>query len=268
MAMGATSAGRHDELTCEYADGIATITLNRPQAINAINARIRELLPAAVMAAEEDREVRVILIRGAGPKGFCSGADIREFEAPGSSLEARAIKHAATWIDVLAEARKPTLAAIHGYCLGGGLEIAVACDIRIAAEDATFGQPEVSLAIIPGAGGTQRLPRIVGLSQALRLIMTGERIDAADALRIGLVSEVVPGGKLGARAAELAGRLARHAPQAVAYAKEAVRSGSELPLAEGLRLERDLAAVLMGTTDRIEAAAAFRERRKPVFRGE
>lgn len=266
--MGATSSGGPDELSCEHADGIATIILNRPQAINAINARIRELLPAAVMAAEEDQDVRVILIRGAGPKGFCAGADIGEFEAPGSGLEARAIKHTATWIDVLAGARKPTLAAIHGYCLGGGLEIAAACDIRIAAEDATFGLPEVSLGIIPGAGGTQRLPRIVGLGHALRLIMTGERIDSAAALRIGLVSEVVPNGQLGTRAANLAGRLARYAPQAVAYAKEAVRRGSEVPLAEGLRLERDLAAVLMGTSDRIEAAAAFRERRKPVFRGE
>ena len=165
------------------------------------------------MAAEEDREVRVILIRGAGPKGFCSGADIREFGA--QALASRPVRSSTPQPGSTCwpKPRKPTLAAIHGYCLGGGLEIAVACDIRIAAEDATFGQPEVSLAIIPGAGGTQRLPRIVGLSQALRLIMTGERIDAADALRIGLVSEVVPGGKLGARAAELAGRLARHAPR-------------------------------------------------------
>lgn len=266
--MGATSADGPDELYSEHADGVATITLNRPQAINAINARIRELLPAAVVAAEEDRDVRVILIRGAGERGFCSGADIGEFEAPGSGVEARAIRHAATWIDVLADARKPTLAALHGYCLGGGLEIAAACDIRIAAENATFGLPEVSLGIVPGAGGTQRLPRIVGLGHALRLIMTGERIDAAAALRIGLVSDVVPGEQLDTRAADLAHRLARYAPQAVAYAKEAVRRGSELPLAEGLRLERDLSAVLMGTADRIEAAAAFRERREPVFRGE
>jgi enoyl-CoA hydratase len=265
--MGATSVGKPDELVSKHADGVATITLNRPGAINAINARIRELLPAAVLAAEENTDVRVILIRGAGPKGFCSGADIGEFEVPGSGIEARAIKHAATWIDVLAEARKPTVAAIHGYCLGGGLEIAAACDIRIAAEEATFGSPEVSLAIIPGAGGTQRLPRIVGLGHALRLIMTGERIDAATALRIGLVSDVVPGEQLGATAAELTQRLARFAPQAVAYAKETVRRGSELPLAEGLRLERDLSAILMATEDRIEAASAFRERRKPVFRG-
>ena len=265
--MGAASVGKPDELVSEHADGVATITLNRPDAINAINARIRELLPAAVLAAEENTDVRVILIRGAGPRGFCSGADIGEFEAPDSGIEARAIKHAATWIDVLAEARKPTVAAIHGYCLGGGLEIAAACDIRIAAEAATFGSPEVSLAIIPGAGGTQRLPRIVGLGHALRLIMTGERIDAATALRIGLVSDVVPGEQLDTRAAELTQRLARFAPQAVTYAKEAVRRGSELPLAEGLQLERDLAAVLMATEDRIEAASAFRERRKPVFRG-
>jgi len=131
-----------------------------------------------------------------------------------------------------------------------------------------FGLPEVGLAIIPGAGGTQRLPRVVGLSNALRLTLTGERIAAVDALRIGLVSEVVPADELSSRVADLAARIARHAPQAVAYAKEAIRSGSELPLADGLRLERDLSAVLMGTADRLEAAAAFRERREPNFKGE
>jgi enoyl-CoA hydratase/carnithine racemase len=256
------------EVSYECADGVATIYLNRPAAVNAINAAMRDQLPRAVAVAEESRDVRVIVIRGAGPKGFCAGADITEFEAPESYLAARSIKQSATWLDTLADAAKPTIAAIHGYCLGGGLEIALACDIRIAAEGAWFGLPEVGLAIIPGAGGTQRLPRVVGLADALRLILTGERVDAAAALRMGLVSEVVPADQLGARADDLAGRIAGYAPQAVAYAKEAVRRGSELPVPDGLRLERDLAAVLMGTADRTEAAAAFGEGRKPVFRGE
>jgi enoyl-CoA hydratase/carnithine racemase len=257
-----------DEVTWEHSGGIAAITLNRPRVVNAINARVREQLPRAVTAAEQDNDVRVILIRGAGPKGFCGGADITEFEAPASALAARTIRQTVTWIDVLAQARKPTVAAIHGYCLGGGLEIALACDIRIAAQDATFGMPEIGLAIIPGAGGTQRLPRVVGLSSALRLILTGERIDATAALRMGLVSEVVAADELSVRAGSLAAGIARHAPQALAFAKEAVRQGSELPMADGLRLERDLSAVLMTTADRLEAAAAFREHRDPIFRAE
>jgi enoyl-CoA hydratase/carnithine racemase len=256
-----------DEVVLNCSRGVATITLNRPRAANAINAQMREQLPKAVSRAERDNDVRVILIRGAGKKGFSAGADITEFQPPVSGLAARAIKQSSTWLDALAEACKPTVAAIHGYCLGGGLEIALACDIRIAADSAVFGLPEASLAIIPGAGGTQRLPRVVGLSNALRLTLTGERIEAAAALRVGLVSEVVPADELSLRTAELAARIARYAPQAVAYAKEAIRSGSELPLADGLRLERDLSAVLMGTADRLEAAAAFRERREPNFRG-
>jgi enoyl-CoA hydratase/carnithine racemase len=252
----------------ESADGIAAITLSRPAVINAINAEMRRELPAAVLRAEHDSSVRVILLRGAGDKGFCGGADIKEFDAPRSHLSARAEKQAATWIDTLAGARKPTIAAIHGYCLGGGLEIALACDIRIAAADAKFALPEVGLAIIPGAGGTQRLPRVVGLGNALWLILTAQRIDAADALRIGLISEVTTTDGLGSRAGELAGLLAASAPQAVAYAKEAIRRGSELALPDGLRLERDLSAVLMSTQDRQEAAEAFRQRRRPVFRGE
>lgn len=261
-------AGGQAELQYDCADGVGTITLNRPDVVNAINQHIRDQLPAAVAAANADPAVRVMVIRGAGPRGFCAGADITEFTPPDSALEARAIKQAATWLDALAGTPKPTIAAIHGYCLGGGLEIALACDIRIAADDAAFGLPEVTLAIIPGAGGTQRLPRVIGVSAALRLILTGQRIGAAEALRLGLVSEVVAAAQLNEAAGQLASRVAGLAPQAVAFAKEAVRSGSALPLADGLRLERDLAAVLMTTTDRAEAAAAFREKRPPVFRAQ
>jgi enoyl-CoA hydratase len=160
------------------------------------------------------------------------------------------------------------IAAIHGYCLGGGLEIAMACDIRIAADDARFGLPEVTLGIIPGVGGTQRLSRLVGVGPALRMTLSGERIDAAAALAIGLVGEVVARADLEATADALAERIAGNAPRALAYAKEAILRGHELSLADGLRLESDLATLLMTTADRLEGAAAFRERRKPVYHGE
>jgi len=256
-----------DAVRYEVAGPVATLTLNRPGALNAINQDMRDGIASATAEAEADPRVRVVLVRGEGPRAFCAGADITEFETPGDAITARRIKHAATWIDALAQARKPVVAAIHGYCLGGGLEIALACDIRIAADDAQFALPEVSLAIIPGAGGTQRLSRAVGLAAALRLTLTAERVDAAEALRLGIVGEVLPAAGLADRASELAARIAGFAPQAVAYAKEAIRAGAELPLWAGIGLERDLAAVLSMTEDRREAAAAFRERRPAAFTG-
>ncbi len=252
----------------DTADHVATITMNRPESLNAINQSVRDELQIAVTKAEADPAVRVIVIRGAGQKAFCAGADITEFDRPDSVLAARRTKQEANWIEVLGSAKKPTIAAIHGYCLGGGLEIALACDIRIAADDARLGLPEVTLAIIPGAGGTQRLSRTVGLAAALRLVLTGERIDAAEAHRIGLVSEIVPAGGLTDRSTALAATIASYAPQAVQFAKEAVRAGFDATFAAGLTLERDLAAVLAMTSDRLEAAAAFTERRPPQFRGE
>lgn len=247
---------------------VATIALNRPKVLNAINAAMRAELPAAVQRAAADPDVRVIMLRGAGERAFCTGADITEFNAVGSLADVRASRRPPTWIDVLAEVTKPVVAAIHGYCLGGGLEIALACDIRVAAADSVFGLPEVRLGIIPGAGGTQRLPRVVGAGAALRLILTGDRVDAAEAHRLGLVSEVVEPDQLVTHATELAARIARGGPLALAYAKEAVRRGSELPLSDGLRLEADLATLLVSTHDRREGANAFTEGRTPVYRGE
>jgi enoyl-CoA hydratase/carnithine racemase len=249
-------------------DHIATITLNRPEVLNAIDSAMRTELPVAVRQAAADPDVRVILLQGAGERAFCAGADITEFNAGRSLVEERASRCAPTWIDVLAEVTKPVVAAIHGYCLGGGLEIALACDIRVAAADSVFGLPEVRLGIVPGAGGTQRLPRTVGVGAALRLILTGDRIDAPEAHRLGLVSEIVEPDQLVTHATELAARIARGGPLALAYAKEAVRRGSELPLADGLRLEADLATLLVSTDDRREGANAFAERRPPVYRGE
>jgi enoyl-CoA hydratase/carnithine racemase len=181
---------------------------------------------------------------------------------------ARLVREPPNWNDVIAACRKPTIAAIGGFCLGGGLELALACDIRIASPDATFGLPEVGLAIIPAAGGTQRLARVVGVGHAMRLILTRDRIDAQEAYRIGLISEIVPKDELMTRAVELAQRIAEGGPLAIAYAKEAIRRGFEMPIADGLRLEGDLAVLLHNTADRLEGAAAFRERRKPAYRGE
>jgi enoyl-CoA hydratase/carnithine racemase len=247
--------------------GIATITLDRPDALNAINRQMRRELTAAVRTADGDDQVRAILLRGSGPRAFCAGADITEFVPPASLVAARQDRAGPIWNDVIAGSRKPTVAGVHGYCLGGGLEIALACDVRIAAQDAVFGFPEVLLGIIPGAGGTQRLPRLVGVGQALRLTLSGQRIDAAEALQIGLVTQTVPPEELGQRALDSAIQLSRGAPRAIEYAKEAILRGSELSLADGLRLEDDLATLLMSTEDRVEGAAAFRERRAPRFTG-
>lgn len=211
--------------------------------------------------------MRAIVLRGAGDRAFSAGADVTEFRPAESRDDARASRQGADAHAVIAAARKPTIAAIHGYCLGGGLEIALACDLRIAAEDAVFGFPETGLAIIPGAGGTQRLPRLVGVGPALWLILTGERIDSAHALRIGLVSAVVGRSELYERAHHVPTTLAGHGPLALAAAKEAILSGTQMPLADGLQLEADLSMQLTNTADRLEGAAAFRERRTPVYRG-
>jgi enoyl-CoA hydratase/carnithine racemase len=172
-----------------------------------------------------------------------------------------------SWIAAFDQARKPILASIHGVCLGGGLEIAVACDIRITAEDARFGFPETALGVITGVGGSQRLPRLIGSGAAMDMILTGERISALRALDLGLVTRVVPRAELAAATEALAAQLAARPPMAMAFAKEAVRAAGDLPLREGLRLESDLSTLLMNTEDRLEAARAFRDKRVPRFTG-
>jgi enoyl-CoA hydratase/carnithine racemase len=251
----------------ERRDDVAIVTLNRPEVLNAIDASMRSELPVAITAAERDPVVRAIILTGAGDRAFSAGADIKEFGAYTSLTETRAARQGRRWNDVLESTTKPTIAAIHGFCLGGGLEIALACDLRVASHESFFALPEVKLGIIPGAGGTQRLPRIVGLGHALRLILSGERIDASAALQIGLVSELVTRAELMPTALAWASKFAAAAPLALAYAKEAVRRGLDLPLDEGLKVENDLATLLLGTDDRAEGAAAFRDRRKPVYRG-
>ena len=251
----------------DVADHVATITLNRPDVRNAMNTALREAMLQRFTALAVDDDVRVVVVTGAGERAFSAGADIREFVAPQVPVRFRETRRRLDFRQLLDRCPQPIVAAIRGYAFGGGLELALACDIRIAGDDARLGLTEVDLAIIPGGGGTQRLPRLVGRGKALEMILTGARIDAREALRIGLVERVVPAAEVKAAGLELARTLAAKAPVALRYAKEAVVKGLELPLADGLRLENDLATLLRTTEDRIEGAKAFLEKRKPRFSG-
>ena len=242
----------------------AWLTLNRPEAINAINNRMRQDIPRILMDLDEDPQVRVIVVRGAGRRGFCVGADIKEQRSDGGAPR----EPGPAWLEAFAQAAKPVIASIHGFCLGGGLEIALACDLRIASTDATFGLPEPALGLIPGGGGTQRLPRMVGLGRALQLLLTAERIDAAEAYRIGILTQIAHGQEaLEDQTRRLADVIAALPPLAVRFAKQAAVRGVNLELAAGLKLESDLFIQLLSTRDRSEAAAAFKEKREPVFTG-
>jgi enoyl-CoA hydratase/carnithine racemase len=251
----------------EIADGVATVTLNRPDVLNAMNQALREELTQAFTTLAADEAVRVIVVTGAGERAFSVGADIREFVAPQTPVRYREQRRRVDFRQVMDRCPQPIIAAIRGYALGGGLELALACDIRVAGDDSQLGLTEINLAIIPGGGGTQRLPRVLGRGKALELILTGQRIDAAEALRLGLVERVVPAAEVRAQAAMLARQLADKAPVALRFAKEAVVKGLELPLAEGLRLEHDLSALLRTTEDRLEGARAFLEKRRPRWTG-
>jgi len=251
----------------EAADGVVTITLNRPEVHNAMNEQMRQELTRCFGDLAASDAARVVVVTGAGERAFSAGADIREFVAPQVPVRFRESRKRVDFRQAMDRCPQPIIAAIRGYALGGGLELALACDIRLASEDAQLGLTEVNLAIIPGGGGTQRLPRLVGRGRALEMILTGARIDAREAWRIGLVERVVPATDVLAAARELARALAEKAPVALRYAKEAVVKGLELPLADGLRLENDLATLLRTTEDRVEGAKAFLEKRKPRFTG-
>jgi enoyl-CoA hydratase len=245
---------------------VGVITLNRPGRMNAINDDIRIGVPNALERLDNDPAVNVILVNAAGEKAFCVGADIKEFREQETAIECRRrmAKHA--WFESFDNIKKPIVAAIHGYCFGGGMEIALACDLRMAAPNAVFSLPEVNLGLIPGGGGTQRLPRIIGLSKALDLMLTGERIDATEAKALNIVTRLSGSNDALAEESEaLARELAEKSPTALAYLKESVRRGMEMPLKDGLGLERDLFSLLMDSADRREAANAFREKRKPDF---
>jgi enoyl-CoA hydratase/carnithine racemase len=233
-----------------------------------MNERMREELTACFGELARAEDARVIVVTGTGDRAFSAGADIREFVAPQVPVRFREGRRRIDFRAAMDRCPQPVIAAIRGFALGGGLELALACDIRIAGEDSQLGLTEVNLAIIPGGGGTQRLPRLVGRGKALEMILTGARIDAREALRIGLVERVVPATEVLSSAQALARTLAEKAPVALRYAKEAVVKGLGLPLEDGLRLENDLATLLRTTDDRVEGAKAFLEKRKPRFTGQ
>jgi enoyl-CoA hydratase/carnithine racemase len=249
------------------ADHVATITLHRPDVHNAMNDVMRRELTRCFEGLLGDDDVKVVVVTGAGERAFSAGADIREFVEPLPAVRFREQRRRVEFRQVMDRCPQPIIAAINGFALGGGLELALACDIRIAEAGATLGLTEINLAIIPGGGGTQRLPRLVGRGKALEMILTGARVPADEALRLGLVERVVPAGEALKAATELARMIAAKAPVALRYAKEAVVKGLELPLADGLRLEGDLSTLLRTTEDRVEGARAFLEKRAPRWTG-
>jgi enoyl-CoA hydratase len=250
----------------ENAGGVRILTINRPEKRNALNAEVRERLSAAVDDAIADPEVRVLVFTGAGDKAFVAGADVGEF-AGRSPIDQRRAMASPTVFDRVWDAPLPTIAMINGWCLGGGCELALACDLRVGADTAMLGQPEVRLGIIPGGGATQRLPRLVGYGKALQLILSGELVDGVSAYEIGLLDEVVPAAELRDRTLEIARSMADKSPVTLAIAKRAVRAAYEMPLSAGLEQERDLFALAFATEDKAEGVAAFLEKRSPEWRG-
>ena len=257
----------YETILYDVNEQVATITLNRPDVHNAQNDTLRRELYQVFSALTTNDDVTVIVVTGAGERAFSAGADIREFVEPAAPTQLRERRKRIEYRSVMDRCSQPIIAAINGFALGGGLELALACDIRIAAENATLGLTEINLAIIPGGGGTQRLPRLIGRGKALEMILTGARVPASEALRLGIVERVVPAGEALTAATELARTIAGKAPIALRYAKEAVVKGLGMSLEDGLRLEGDLSTLLRTTEDRAEGAKAFLEKRKPRWTG-
>jgi enoyl-CoA hydratase len=228
----------------EKRDGIAYVTLNRPEVLNRYNIQMRDELYQVLTAIRDDSDVLVAIFKGAGERAFCVGADLTEFGSAPSPIIARQVRWERDIWGLFSSLKQPLIAAVHGYVLGSGVEIALFCDIRIASEEAVFGLPEVSLGMIPAAGGTQTLPRVIGKGRALQILLTGDRIDAQEAFRIGLVNMVVSRGELYLTADRMAQKILSRSPIAVMYAKEATMRGLDLTLDEGLALERKLAKIL------------------------
>ena len=226
----------------EKENGLALVTLNRPRVLNAYNIQMRDDLFEVLSAIRDDDEVRVVLIKGAGEKAFCAGADLSEFLTAPSPVEARQIRFDRDVWGLLLSIPQPLIAVLHGYVLGSGVEMALCCDLRIASDEAQFGLPEVELGIIPAAGGTQTLPRAVGRARALEMLLTGRRIAAQEALQSNLVNRVVPADRLMQTAREMAEKIAASDPQVIQGIKKAVVDGMDLSLAQGLDLEKMLAA--------------------------
>ncbi len=248
-------------------DGIATLTLNRPEVMNALNFDIVRSLDEHLQTMRFDPRIRVVVITGAGEKAFCAGADLKE-RATLSPEQVKAFLFLLRRVfEEIEQYTKPVIAAVNGVAFGGGLEMALAADIRLAAESAVVGLTETRLAIIPGGGGTQRLPRLIGAGKAKELIFTGRRINAAEALSIGLVNQVWAPDQLQRAALELAADICQGGPIAVQQAKYAINAGLESDLHTGLAIEANAYQICIPTEDRLEGLAAFREKRKPVYKG-
>ena len=245
---------------------VAILTINRPKKLNALNQEVRDLSLRYLEEIEHDDGVGAVVITGAGDKACIAGADISEFEGR-SPFDQREAMRFPRVFDVMADFPKPVIAMINGFCLGGGCELSMSCDVRIASDRARIGQPEINLGLIPGGGGTQRLPRLVGLGQAMKIILTGEMIGAEEARRIGLVDEVVPHEELRDRTLELAAKIAAKSPLTVRVAKEAMRASERMSIEDGILYERDLFCLCFSTEDKKEGVAAFLEKRAAQWKG-
>ena len=245
---------------------VAILTINRPDKLNALNQQVRDEMLEILAGIETDDAVGVVIITGAGEKSFIAGADIGEF-AGRTPFDQRHAMRSPRVFDIMASFPKPVIAMINGFCLGGGCELAMSCDIRIASEKARFGQPEINLGLIPGGGGTQRLSRLVGVGHAMRLILTGDMIPAAEAKEIGLVELVVPAEELRAKTLELANRIASKSPLTLKVAKEALRSSERLSIEDGIAYERDLFCLCFSSADKEEGVKAFLEKRPAAWTG-
>jgi len=243
------------------------VTLNRPKVLNALNQAVFAELKAAFEDARDDSSVRGVILTGSGDKAFVAGADIAEMSSLTASQMQESTRRSQGVTELLENLGKPVIAAVNGFALGGGCELAMACTIRIAAENAKFGQPEVKIGIMPGAGGTQRLPRLVGKGRALQLILSGEIINAQEAYRIGLVNEVVPLANLIARAEAILNQINSNAPLGVKFSIDAVNKGLDGSVSEGLLIEASLFGICGGSEDKKEGTSAFLEKRAPKFQG-
>jgi enoyl-CoA hydratase len=256
----------YQNILLETKDRISILTINRPDKRNALNQATRDEMLHALDSLQASADSRVLIVTGAGDKAFIAGADIGEFEGR-TPLTQRDSMKGRRIFDAVEEFPKPVIAMINGFCLGGGMEFALACDLRFASDNAKLGQPEINLGIIPGGGGTQRLTRLVGEGKAMELILTGDFVDAAQAKEIGLVNDVYPAAQLRDRVYAQAARLAEKSPIALSMAKEAVKTASRMNLREGLHRETDLFCLTFGSEDKAEGVRAFLEKRKAEFKG-
>ncbi|MGD9562253.1 MAG: enoyl-CoA hydratase/isomerase family protein [Pyrinomonadaceae bacterium] len=256
----------YETITIEKEGKVAVLTINRPDKLNALSSTVHIESVAALDDLRQDDSVRVVVITGSGEKAFIAGADISEFEGK-TPVTQRSVFHEKTLFNSIDTFPKPIIAMVNGFCLGGGNELALACDLRVCSENARFSQPEINLGIIPGGGGTQRLTRLIGEGRSMEMILTGDMIDAETAHRFGLVNHVYPVGELRSMTMELAAKIAEKAPIALQLAKEAVKFASRSNLDEGLRREVDLFAICFSTEDKKEGVSAFLEKRKPEFKG-